>query len=359
MMVAAAAAPELGRPVDSTRRRRGGRGQQLEGSGANGGSGGEPATTSQPQSQQQQQQPRGTKQQQQQQQQQPRPPDGLRPEQLPRHVAIIMDGNSRYASARGWPASAGHAAGVAALRDTVKAAARFGVRALTVYAFSEENWARGRAEVDFLMGLFSRALRDELPALLDASVRLRFVGGLARLPPALREEAARAEAATSGGGGLLLTVALSYSAQADIAAAARALAEDAAAGRLDPADVTPALLASRLSTAATLREAGPPDLCIRTSGEQRLSNFLLFEMAYAELVFESALWPEFGAAHLEAALRRYAASERRYGGRRGGGGGGGDGSGGGSGSGEGLLGSSKSSISSSSSSGGGSRDGPS
>lgn len=265
-----------------------------------------------------------------------------------------MDGNSRYAKARGWPLSAGHAAGVSALRATVAAAARFGVKALTVYAFSEENWRRPPAEVRLLMRLLARALRDEAPALRAQGVGLRVVGDLGRLPQEVREAAAAAEALTSapeapeGEGGvepqggqrrrtrMLLTVCVSYSAQSDIAAAARSLCADAAAGRLSPADVTPALLASRLSTARTVAEAGgPPDLCVRTSGERRLSNFLLFELAYAELEFEPAHWPEFGEEHLERALRRYAASERRFGGRvpRGGGGGGDDGSGGGGGGG--------------------------
>ncbi|GBF93203.1 UDP pyrophosphate synthase [Raphidocelis subcapitata] len=258
----------------------------------------------------------------QQQQPQPQPPEGLRLEQMPRHVAIIMDGNSRWAQAHGWATRDGHEAGVTALRRSVEAAARWGVRALTVFAFSEENHGRPAAEVAFLFALFGRALEEQLPELHARGVRLRFIGGLQRLPPALRATIARAEALTEANPGLLLTVAVSYGARTDIAAAARALAEAVAAGRLRPEEITPAALEARLSTADALAAAGPVDLCIRTSGTQRLSNFLLFEMAYAELYFDPDLWPAFGEANFERALRAYAASERRFGGRMMSGGGG-------------------------------------
>ncbi|KAI8470615.1 MAG: Undecaprenyl pyrophosphate synthetase [Monoraphidium minutum] len=237
-----------------------------------------------------------------------------------------MDGNSRYAQASGWRLSAGHEAGVAALRRAVAAAGRFGVTALTVYAFSEENWGRDASEVAFLLGLFERALAEELPALEAAAVRLRFIGERGRLPRALVRAMESAEARTAGNGGLLLTVAVSYSSHADIAAAAARLAAAAAAGAITPAQITPAALAAELSTAGG--GAGPVDLLIRTSDTQRLSNFLLWELAYAELVFEPALWPAFGGEHLERALRQFAARERRFGGRRPAGGGGGAGGGG-------------------------------
>lgn len=246
----------------------------------------------------------------------PEPPDGLHISQLPQHIAIIMDGNFRYAQAHGWQLSAGHEAGVAALRRTVESCARFGVRGLTVYAFSEENWQRDGAEVAFLMALFERALRDELERLEDNNVRLRFIGSLERLPLGLQQSIVRAEAQTARNDGLLLTVAVSYSAQADIAGAARRLAEAVAEGRMRPEEVTAAAVASQLSTAPTLSEVGPPDLLIRTSNMQRLSNFLLFELAYAELWFEDVLWPAFGEEHLVRALRQYAARERRFGGRQ-------------------------------------------
>ncbi len=230
---------------------------------------------------------------------------------VPRHVAIIMDGNRRWAQARGLPVALGHKAGAEAARRATEAAVEQGVGWLTLFAFSSENWLRPVEEVTALMGLLRFYLRSEVATLARDGVRLRVVGDRGRFGAELTREMERAEAATAGGARLNLTVAMSYGARAEILAAARAVAAAAAAGRLDPAALDEAGFASHLATAGM----PDPDLIIRTSGEQRLSNFLLWQAAYAEFVFQDVLWPDFNAEHLANAIRDYGQRERRFGAR--------------------------------------------
>ncbi len=230
---------------------------------------------------------------------------------VPRHVAIIMDGNRRWAQARGLPVALGHKAGAEAARRATEAAVEQGVDWLTLFAFSSENWLRPAEEVTALMRLLRFYLRSEVASLAREGVRLRVIGDRARFGPDLTREMERAEATTAGGTRLNLTVAMSYGARDEILAAARAVAAAAAAGRLDPASLDEAGFAARLSTAGM----PDPDLIIRTSGEQRLSNFLLWQAAYAEFVFQDVLWPDFAAGHLADAIQQYGQRERRFGAR--------------------------------------------
>jgi undecaprenyl diphosphate synthase len=231
----------------------------------------------------------------------------------PRHVAIIMDGNRRWAEARGLPVPLGHKAGADAARRTTEACVKEGVGWLTLFAFSSENWLRPIEEVRALTGLLRLYLRSEVATLAKEGVRLRVIGDRARFGEDTMREIARAEQATAGGTRLNLTVALSYGARAEILAAARAVAEAARAGTLDPATLDEAAFAGRLFTSGM----PDPDLIIRTSGEQRLSNFLLWQAAYAEFVFQDVLWPDYSAAHLAQAIQDYGRRERRYGARAG------------------------------------------
>ena len=227
----------------------------------------------------------------------------------PAHVAIIMDGNGRWAKARGLPRIAGHRRGAEAVRRTVKAAAAHGIAYLTLFGFSSENWKRPVDEVDDLMGLLRHYIRAEIAELHANGVRVRIIGDRARLAPDIVSLIDKAESLTGGNPGLTLTVALSYGARAEIAAASRAIAVAARDGRLAPEQVDEALFERYLLTAGM----PDPDLVIRTSGEQRMSNFLLWQTAYAELVFTETLWPDFGEVELEKALREYHGRERRYG----------------------------------------------
>jgi undecaprenyl diphosphate synthase len=227
----------------------------------------------------------------------------------PTHVAIIMDGNGRWAKARGLPRIAGHRRGAEAVRRTVTAAAEFGITYLTLFGFSSENWKRPLDEIDDLMGLLRHYLRGEIAELHANRVRLRVIGERSRLPPDIVTLIDNAETLTGGNSGLRLIIALSYGGRAEIARAARAIAEAVQAGRLAPEDIDEAVFASHLLTT----EMPDPDLLIRTSGEQRISNFLLWQTAYTELVFTSTLWPDFGKADLEKALLDYHGRERRYG----------------------------------------------
>ncbi|WP_343894744.1 polyprenyl diphosphate synthase [Craurococcus roseus] len=222
-----------------------------------------------------------------------------------------MDGNRRWAQARGLPVALGHKAGAEAARRATEAAVEQGVEWLTLFAFSSENWLRPADEITGLMGLLRFYLRSEVAALVRDGVRLRVIGERARFGPELVREMERAEELTANGTRLNLTVAMSYGARAEILAAARAAAAAAAAGRLEPAGLDEAGFAAHLATAGM----PDPDLIIRTSGEQRLSNFLLWQAAYAEFVFQDVLWPDFGAGHLADALQQYAQRERRYGAR--------------------------------------------
>jgi undecaprenyl diphosphate synthase len=232
-----------------------------------------------------------------------RPGDGL-------HVAIIMDGNGRWAKQRGLPRAFGHRAGVAALRRTVEGAAELGIKRLTVFGFSTENWRRPKPEINELMGLLHAYFDSDLARLEREGVRVRVVGRRTGLEPDILRMVAQAEARTAANDRFFLQVAFNYGGRADITDAARRFAKEVEEGRASAADLDEALFERHLSTAA----APPPDLIIRTSGEQRISNFLLWECAYAELVFQDVYWPDYGPEHLEAAITEFHSRERRYGG---------------------------------------------
>lgn len=233
------------------------------------------------------------------------PPDAP----VPAHVAIIMDGNGRWAQQRSKARNEGHEAGVGAARTAVRRCSDRGVGHLTLFAFSSENWFRPTAEVDHLLGLLLRALAAELPELDREAVRVRCIGDRADFPAELREIMATAEQRTRANRGLTLTIAAGYGGQWDLVQAARALAHAVAAGELAAGEIDAARLAAALPTAAL----PAVDLLIRTGGEQRLSNFLPWQLAYAELYFTETLWPAFDAAALEAALDWYARRARRFG----------------------------------------------
>ncbi len=231
------------------------------------------------------------------------------PESPPVHVAIVMDGNGRWARARGLPRAAGHRQGAEALRRTIVGAGEIGIRYLTVFGFSSENWNRPVVEVQDLMGLMRHYLRSEIADLHAKGARLRVIGDRGRFDPDIVALITNAEELTRGNDRLNLTLAISYGGRDEIVGAARALAADAAAGRIDPAAIDAAALTKRLFTA----DIPDPDVVIRTSGEKRLSNFLLWQSAYAELVFVDKYWPDFGKADLEDAVHEFRRRERRYG----------------------------------------------
>ena len=228
---------------------------------------------------------------------------------IPRHIAIIMDGNGRWAHARGLPRVFGHRAGADAVRRTVEACCELGVQALTLYAFSWENWDRPTEEIRDLMGLLVEFIRRETPTMHRNRVRLRAIGRLHELPPDVLRQLEQAIADTAAHDRVTLTLALSYGGRQEIVDAARRLAEDVRAGRLQASQIDEACFAQALSTAGL----PDPDLVIRTSGEQRLSNFLLWQSSYAELYVTPKLWPEFGRADLVEALAEYDQRERRFG----------------------------------------------
>ena len=227
----------------------------------------------------------------------------------PAHIAIIMDGNGRWARARGLPRTAGHRAGVEALRRTVRAAGEMGIEWLTVYAFSSENWSRPKSEVSDLMGLLKLFIRRDLAELHQNGVRVRIVGSREELEPDIAALLLEAETLTAGNTNMNLVVAFNYGARDEILRAARALVADAGAGRLDPEKLTAEDFAARLDTAGM----PDPDLIIRTSGEQRLSNFLLWQAAYAEFVFLPCHWPDFGPDDLAVAISVFEERDRRFG----------------------------------------------
>ncbi|WP_343078916.1 polyprenyl diphosphate synthase [Ostreiculturibacter nitratireducens] len=228
----------------------------------------------------------------------------------PAHVAIIMDGNGRWATSRGWPRLVGHRRGAERVRAIVKAAPGLGIRYLTIYAFSTENWKRSTEEVIGLMSIFARYIENEAERLSTAGVRLRFIGGREKLDPKLQRLMAGIEERTAGNDVLHLTVAINYGGRDEIARAARRVAEDVAAGTLAPEAVDEEAFAARLDTAGL----PDPDLVIRTSGETRISNYLLWQSAYAEYEFTPTLWPDFTPGELADILDRFARRERRYGG---------------------------------------------
>lgn len=229
---------------------------------------------------------------------------------VPRHVAIIMDGNGRWAHLRSLPRSAGHRQGIEAVRRTVRAAIEFGVRYLTVYSFSTENWTRPQSEISYLMGLLKRFIQQDVAELHGANVRIVVIGereGLGADIVAMLDECQRL---TANNTGLTLVVAFNYGSRQEIASAARRIAEEVAAGRMKPEDVDVAALAARLYAPGI----PDPDLLIRTSGEQRLSNYLLWQLAYTEFVFVDEHWPDFNREIFARALAEYQSRERRYGG---------------------------------------------
>ncbi len=233
----------------------------------------------------------------------------LDPSRLPAHVAVIMDGNGRWAETRGWPRPFGHRQGSEAVRRIVRASRRLGIRALTLYAFSEQNWQRPEGEVDALMELLREFLLSERDELLDNGIRLRMIGRRERLPSRVREVLEALERETEGLSDMTLTLALSYGGREELTDAVRLLAAQVAEGRLAPSDLDEA----RLEAAIPSMDVGPCDLLIRTGGEQRISNFLLWSAAYAELVFSERLWPDFQDADLLDALGVYQARDRRFG----------------------------------------------
>lgn len=228
----------------------------------------------------------------------------------PRHVAIIMDGNGRWAKARHLPRAAGHRRGADAVRATIRAAAELGIEALTLYAFSSENWRRPADEIADLMGLLRHYIRAELKELTEGDIRLRIIGDYSRFDADLVAMLDDAVTRTAGNRRMTLVIALNYGAQDELVRVTRALAADACAGKLDPEAIGIEHVEALLDT----HGLPPLDLLIRTSGEQRLSNFLLWQAAYAELAFVDTLWPDFGAEALAQAVADFARRERRYGG---------------------------------------------
>jgi undecaprenyl diphosphate synthase len=236
----------------------------------------------------------------------------LDPKRLPQHIAIIMDGNGRWAKRRHLPRIAGHRAGVASVRSTVETAARIGIPSLTLYAFSEENWKRRpRSEVDFLMTLLCRYLKQEVPTLNKNNIRLEYIGRQHELPPSVQEKMAWAREATSRNTGMVLTLALNYSARSELVDAFRSIVQAASLnGGLEHLQIDEETISGNLYT----RHLPDPDLVIRTSGEMRLSNFLLWQLAYTEIHVTPTLWPDFRGLNLLEAVGEYQKRERRYGG---------------------------------------------
>ncbi|MEO8031491.1 MAG: isoprenyl transferase [Gemmatimonadota bacterium] len=228
---------------------------------------------------------------------------------VPQHVAIIMDGNGRWARERALPRPFGHQAGMKAVREVVEGALAAGVEVLTLFAFSTENWQRPPAEIEALMSLLEEYIAQEMEELRSQGVSVRFLGDLDRLGPAARDSIGRLEAVTHGGAQLALNICISYSSRAEITRAARQLAEEVAAGRLSPADVDEEAISRRLYSA----QWPDPDLLIRTSGEMRISNFLLWQLAYAEFHVTSVFWPDFSRQHLFEAIVDFQRRERRFG----------------------------------------------
>ena len=236
--------------------------------------------------------------------------DALDLSRVPRHIAVIMDGNGRWAAQRGLARGYGHAAGVAALREVITACVRLGVRALTVYAFSTENWNRPQEEVNLLMSLFASTLIDELPLMHREGVRLKYLGEMDDLPDDTRETFERGLRETADHTGMTLAVAVNYGSRAEMLRATRALARRCVAGEMRPEDIDEAAFSSELYTSPL----PDPDLLIRTSGEERLSNFLLWQLSYTELVFTDVLWPDFTRWDLVRAIVEFQGRHRRYGG---------------------------------------------
>ncbi len=237
------------------------------------------------------------------------PPPELLQRPLPRHIAIIMDGNGRWARQRGMPRIEGHRRGAESVRDIVRAARALGIEALTLYAFSEQNWDRPSDEVSELMSLLHQYVLEERDEIMDNAIRLVAIGRLEQLPGFVRQALLALIEASSDNDRMFLALALSYGGREDIVDAVRSLARDARDGKLEPEAIDEAAVEQRLSTAAL----PPPDLLIRTSGERRLSNFLLWELAYAEMIFVQTMWPDFRRAQLYEAVAEFQQRERRFG----------------------------------------------
>lgn len=236
-------------------------------------------------------------------------PTDLVQERLPRHVAVIMDGNGRWAKRRGLPRIMGHRRGVDVLKELLRCCRDWGIEALTAYAFSTENWGRPIEEVEFLMTLFERVLRQELREMMEEDVRIQFVGNLNALPRSLQAEINRSVAATQSNKGIRFTVATNYGGRQEILQACRSIAAQVQQGVIEPEQIDEALFERHLYTSGNC----DPDLLIRTSGEMRLSNFLLWQMAYSEIYVTETLWPDFDREEFHQALSAYQRRERRFG----------------------------------------------
>lgn len=236
-------------------------------------------------------------------------PADLDPQRLPHHVAVIMDGNGRWATQRGWPRIAGHRQGAKTLKALLRCCKDWGIQSLTAYAFSTENWRRSPEEVNFLMLLFKRLLRQELAEMQREGVKIVFIGDLSILPEVLQQEIQHATRVTANNQTIQFNVAVNYGSRAEITQACRQVAEQVQQGKLNAANVTEDLIEQYLYTA----EIPNPDLLIRTSGELRLSNFLLWQLAYTELYFTDILWPDFDQSAFHQALLAYQERDRRFG----------------------------------------------
>ena len=235
-------------------------------------------------------------------------PDDLNPQCLPNHVAVIMDGNGRWANQRGLPRVAGHRQGAKALKDLLRCCKDWGMGALTAYAFSTENWRRPTSEVDFLMVLFEKMLKKELKEMHREGVRIRFIGDLSELSPGLQKEISRAMAETANNTAIDFNVAINYGSRSEIVQACQQVAQKVERGELSSHSISEETISQHLYTAGS-----DPDLLIRTSGEQRLSNFLLWQLAYTEMYFTNAFWPDFDRGEFHRALQTYQQRDRRFG----------------------------------------------
>lgn len=235
-------------------------------------------------------------------------PNDINPQCLPNHVAVIMDGNGRWANRRGLPRIAGHRQGAKVLKELLRCCKDWGIGALTAYAFSTENWRRPTSEVDFLMVLFEKMLRKELKEMHAEGVRIRFIGDLSQLSPSLQREVARAMEETANNTAIDFNVAINYGSRDEIVHACQQIAQKVEAGELSATDVSEDAISQHLYTVGA-----DPDLLIRTSGEQRLSNFLLWQLAYTEMYFTNAFWPDFDRGEFHRALQVYQSRDRRFG----------------------------------------------
>ncbi|XP_068667787.1 dehydrodolichyl diphosphate synthase 2-like [Aristolochia californica] len=240
-------------------------------------------------------------------------PAGLRQDLMPKHVAVIMDGNSRWARARGLPSGAGHEAGVRSLKEMVKCCCKWRIKVLTVFAFSSENWLRSTGEVDFLMALLERVIKMEIENFVREDLRFCVIGDTSKLPKSLQRVVKEAEERTKNNKRLDVLVAVSYSGKDDIVQACQKIAQKVKDGQLEPSDISDSTIEQELATSCTAYSH--PDLFIRTSGEQRVSNFLLWQSAYTELFFSNTYWPDYGEEDFAEAILSYQSRQRRFGGR--------------------------------------------